>query len=343
MKPGICRSVNLFGLAVLTGIVLSAAFTFRHPWGITAFSDDGVTALPLREGEASVTLADNNDLPDPLVIPLKRAGRLFLIDATIDGVTGNLIFDTGSRNLLINSTYFRDHVSSRQISSKGITGDVGEVRKINLGKVEFASMEFSNLTAETANLGHFENLRGIKVLGMLGFSLIRNHEIVIDPLRNELKLYKIDGAGRRLNHSDDAFIAHHSQKIESNLPVLFLKGRIGGKTLNFCFDTAAETNVISSGAGKNVLSTITITRRTSLKGAGTGVREVLFGRMNDFTLGEKSLGNMETVITNLFALHEVYNTPIDGILGQSFLEHGIVCVNFVNRRADIRFIDSNDR
>src|SRR5512138_3041409 len=41
-------------------------------------------------------------------IPLKRAGRLFMIEVVIDGITGNLIFDTGASKLVLNSTYFRN-------------------------------------------------------------------------------------------------------------------------------------------------------------------------------------------------------------------------------------------
>jgi len=275
---------------------------------------------------------------DPVVIPLKRAGRLFLIEAIIDDQTGNLVFDTGARGLVLNSTYFRNYNKTGKINSAGITGDAGTVEQIAVSKIEFADLVFKNLTVEMANLGHIENQRGVKILGLIGFSMLRDFEIVIDPANSELNLFRIDKTGKRLNSSLAGFKSDYSQKIEGNTGILFLQGNIGGKTLKFCFDTAAETNVLSSCSNRNIMSTITITRRTKLKGAGSSVSEVLFGRMNDFMIGDRQIGNMETVITNLCALNEAYNTTIDGILGYSFLEHGIVCVNFVSSQVGIRFI-----
>jgi predicted aspartyl protease len=279
---------------------------------------------------------------DPVVIPLKRAGRLYLIEAVIDGVAGNLVFDTGARELLLNKTYFRNHVTSGSVNSSGITGGVSQVELITAGKVEFAGLAYEKLRAEVTDLAHIENRRGVKILGLVGFSLLKKFDLVFDPLNGQLFLYRLDGAGRRNNGVLPPFRADHRQKIPGTGHVVFMKGMVAGKTLNFCFDTAAETNVISKSAHKSVLSTITITRRSSLKGAGSGTSEVLFGTMNDFSLGDRKIDNMETVITSLFALDEVYNTSLDGVLGYSFFRNGEVNVNFVTREVGFRFLKGGD-
>lgn len=275
---------------------------------------------------------------DSVIIPMKRSGRLFLIEAMVDGETGNLVFDTGANGLVINSTYFRNHVKSVRTGSTGITGAVGSTEQISVGKIEFAGLVYKKLFADLANLGHIENRNGTKILGLIGFGMMRNFEIVIDPVNSELKLFRIDKTGNRLNSKTAGFKPDYSQKIEGNTNILFLKGSIGGKMLNFCFDTAAETNVLCSDCNKKIMNTLTITRRTALKGAGAAGAEVLFGRMNDFTIGDRQLPGMETIITNLDALSEAYGTHIDGMLGNSFMKHGIVCVNFVNRQFGIRFM-----
>lgn len=274
---------------------------------------------------------------DSVVIPLKQVGRLFLIDAKVEGQTGNLVFDTGANGLVLNSTYFRDHVRTGKVASNGITGAVGSVEQIAVDKLEFSDLTYQKLQADVTNLGHIENRRGVKILGLVGFSMMKNMEIVLDAARSELRLYKLDKTGKRTSPGSPEIKVHHTQKIEGNSNILFLKGRIAGKTLNFCFDTGAETNAISSDANKNILSTLTITRRMSLKGSGTVKSEVLFGRMNEFLIGEKQIPNMETIVTNLDALSEAYGTHIDGMLGYSFLEQGIISINFVKKQFGIRF------
>jgi predicted aspartyl protease len=280
---------------------------------------------------------------DSVIIPMKRAGRLFLIEAKVDGETGNLVFDTGANGLVLNSTYFRTYVKTGGGNSNGITGAVGSVEQISIGQIEFSDLIYKNLRADLANLGHIENRRGVKILGLIGFGMIRNLEIIIDPINSELKLFRIDKTGKRLNTSMSGFTPDYSQKIEGNSNILFLKATIGGKLLNFCFDTGAETNAISSDANKKIMSTVTITRRATLKGAGAAGAEVLFGRMNDFTIGNRQLPNMETIITNLDALSEAYGTHIDGMLGNSFINHGIVSVNFVNKQFGIRFTKGEEK
>jgi hypothetical protein len=274
---------------------------------------------------------------DSVVIPLKRAGRLFLIEALVDGEDGNLVFDTGANGLVLNSTYFRNHVRTGKVISNGITGSVGSIEQISVGQIEFAGLVYKKLKADVANLGHIENRRGVKILGLIGFGMIRNFEIVFDAKNSELKLFRMDKSGKRLNSNLWDSEYDHIQKIEGNSNILFLKGEIGGKSLNFCFDTGAETNAISSYSNKKIMSTLTITRRTALKGAGEAGLEVLFGRMNEFSVGNRQIPDMETIITNLDNLSESYGTTIDGMLGYSFMERGIVCINFIKGQFGIRF------
>lgn len=280
---------------------------------------------------------------DSVVIPLKRAGRLLLIEAKVGDETGNLVFDTGANGLVLNSTYFRNHVRSGGSTPTGVTGAVGVVEQIFVNRIEFAELSYKNIMADVTNLGHIENRRGVKILGLIGFSMMRKLEIVIDVRKNQLKLYRIDRDGNRLNSRLPEFKADHTQKIEGNTNILFLKGKIGGKTLNFCFDTGCETNVICSDCNRSIMNTLTITGRSKLTGAGSSGSEVLFGRMNDFTIGGKQIPNMDTVITNLDALSESYGTKIDGMLGYNFFEQGIICINFVKRQFGIRFIKSGQK
>jgi len=266
---------------------------------------------------------------DSVVIPLKRAGRLLLIDAKVEDQNGNLVFDTGANGLVLNSTYFRDHVRTNGTETGGITGAVGKVERIWIEKIGFGELTYQKLRADVVNLGHIENRRGVKILGLVGFSMMKNLEIVINAENNELRLFRLDREGNRIAGTSPGIKTDHTQKIEGNGNILFLKGSIAGKILNFCFDTGAETNTISSAANKNILSTLTITRRMELK--------VLFGRMNDFSLGEKKIAGMETIVTSLYAMSEAYNTRIDGMLGFSFLEQGTVSINFVKKQFGIQF------
>ena len=304
---------------------------------LSAYYSNNLSNFPFLTFQSNTYSPEFNLNSDSVVIPLKRAGRLFLIEAKIDDQIGNLVFDTGANGLVLNNTYFRNYTKSAGGISNGITGNVGPVEQIAIGKIEFSGISYKNLKADLVNLGHIENHRGVKILGLIGFSMMRNLEIIIDPQNSELKLIRIDKRGERVNHIASEFKTDFIQKIEGNTNIVFIRGRIAGKSLNFCFDTAAETNAISSDSNKSILNTLTIMRRSILKGAGSARSEVLFGRMNDFKIGEKEISQMETIITNLDALSDVYGTRTDGMLGYNFLQQGTFCINFVKKQFGIRF------
>ena len=335
MQLGQLRYKILFTLLAIAPVVPASSSSLKS-------AESELTSTPVSYSnpslQANIYTPDFNINADSIVIPLKRVGRLFLIDAKVGEETGNLVFDSGANGLVLNSTYFRNHVKSGGSTPTGVTGAVGTVEQIFVKQIEFAELSYKNIMADVTNLGHIENRRGVKILGLIGFSMMRKLEIVIDTKNNQLKLFRIDKDGNRLNNSSPKFNPDYTQKIVGNTNILFLKGIINGKTLNFCFDTGCETNVICSDCNRSIMNTLTITGRSALTGAGSSGSEVLFGRMNDFTIGNKQIPNMDTVITNLDALSEGYGTKIDGMLGYNFLEQGIISINFVKREFGIRFI-----
>ncbi len=285
-------------------------------------------------------VAFNNYASDPMgtlesvVVPLKRVGKLFLIEARVDDETGNFVFDTGSSRLVLNKTYFRNYRASESGVSGGVTGNTGAVGHIRIKRVDIANLGYDNLEADVTNLGHIENRRGVKILGLFGFSMLKNLEVVIDLNHSELRLFRIDKNGNRISASRRGKF-DIIQKVEQLQDVLFVQAKIGGKVLDFCLDTGAESNVLNSFSSKKVLSTVSIQRRSSLVGAGATRVEVLYGVMNDFSFGETQIGEMQTIITSLESMSESYGVPIDGMLGYDFFCKGEVCINMVKKELGI--------
>lgn len=274
---------------------------------------------------------------DSLTIPLKRVGKLLMVEVTIDGQFGNLIFDTGASNLVLNRTYFRDYSQSESIAPNGITGSLGKIYRTTIDSLKINGLLYHDVKVDLAELGHIENRRGVKVLGLFGFSLLNSFEVVIDIKNNVLKLYRVDKKGNQLSSPINNFVADYTQEAGVINNILFITGSIGGKSLRFCFDTGAEINAISNSEQRKVLSTISVNRRSKIGGAGSAVAEVLYGNMNDFSFGTNKIEDMQTIITNLSSLEEGYGTQFSGVLGFDFLEKGVICINLKKRQFSIRF------
>jgi predicted aspartyl protease len=264
-----------------------------------------------------------------LNIPLKRAGRLYLIEAKVDDQTGNFVFDTGATGLVLNSTYFRKYTGyEKPLASGSIIGSSTGIKRIAINRIEVGALYYKNIEADLADLGHIENRRGVKILGLFGLNMIDNFEVIFDARNNQLQLYLLDKEGNRLDTKNGDQKFDYTQKLDLHKKIMLLQGQVGDKLLNFCLDTGAETNVIDSHLPKKVLHTIQINRRSNLQGANAGNVEVLYGTMNELKLGEKQLGSMETIITSLERMSEAYGCTIDGMLGYDFWYKGVFCINF---------------
>jgi hypothetical protein len=274
-----------------------------------------VIAFHLPGGFTSVTL------------PLKRAGNLILLEALIDDIPGNLILDTGSGGIVLNSIYFRQGRKTGSLVAGGITGSTGPLTRIKIRNMQISEMFFEDITADVLDLGHIENARNVRILGFFGLSLVAGYEVVIDLKNSILELHPLDQSGNRSFESNKRpSMDLHIPVISSN-GVVFLDAFINERKLTFCLDTGAEANVLSSQLPGRVLNTVDIFRRSNLRGAGTQSVEVLYGVMHDFSIGTVSFPGMNTVVTNLSAMSNAFAVRIDGMLGCDFLEKGVFFIN----------------
>lgn len=335
------KLLNIWLVVVLVLLLSLQTFTLR---GEVLYADAPVTTdsptgyLPDEEVYRAEPLGDF----ESITIPLKRAGRLLLIETQVDGQSGNFVFDTGATGLVLNRTYFREYKAMNVETAHGITGRVGLVERIKVDRIDIGDLYYVNQTADMADLGHIENQRGVRILGLFGFDMIKGFEIEIDFAGNQLRLHRITKKGAKLDASSQSFKPDCVLPIIGRRDVVIVKGLIGENELNFCLDTGAETNAISARVGDEVLNEVSITRRTNLRGAGSSRREVLFGQLNQLTVGPKQFSSLDVVITPLDHLSEAYGTRIDGMLGFSFLENCIVCINLRKKEVGFKFKTKGD-
>lgn len=200
--------------------------------------------------------------------------------------------------------------------------------RIKVGRIDISDLYYKDIYADITDLGHIENRRGVKILGLFGLNMITSFEVTFDANNNELQLNRVDKQGKRLNTNFPDTKYDFTQTIFTQHNIMVIKGKIGDKMLNFCLDTGAESNVLSNAVSKKVMNTVTISRRSSMGGAGAATQEVLYGTMNEFEFGKYQFGDMQTVVTNLDAMCDSYGCNIDGMLGYDFWQKGVFRINF---------------
>jgi hypothetical protein len=280
--------------------------------------------------------------PDPapfadfktLVVPIKRAGNLIIVEAQVDTLEGNFVLDTGAPYLVLNETYFRDAPKIDDQDAGGINGQADGSFSTVVHNFRILDLQYSRLTADVTDLSAIENGRGIKVLGLLGTRLFSKFALTVDLFRNVLYIQKLDNNGEipeteRVFH--DRFMV---TPFKYTNDVMFIKGSINNNTLWFAFDTGAETNLLEYRVSKKI-GDMEVINRSKLTGIGGSVFEVVYAKFDNLRIGDRVYMKNRVLITDLEKMGRVYGSSIDGVLGYDFFVRGIFTINFVKKEFEM--------
>ncbi len=263
-------------------------------------------------------------------LPIKQVQNLLIIQATIEGQTGNFILDTGAPYLVLNKTYFRNAIQNRSMVSAGITGVGAEIESIIVKSFMLGEIQYKDIDADVVNLSAIENSKGIKILGLLGTNLFTSFEISIDARLGMFSIYKLDKAGTPLfRDSIKVDSATFTLPIIVKNDIVFLETKINGKVIMMCFDSAAEVNMLNTGVSKKVIEYFVVSKRASLVGSTGAKSQVISGVIKETVIGGVKFNVMPTYLASLTNLQMVYDNYFDGMLGFPFLFKGSVKINFV--------------
>lgn len=268
------------------------------------------------------------------VLPFSRAGNLIVIQAKADTTVGNFILDTGAPNLVLNLTYFRNYASTnKDAEGGGITGATATLQT-NDAKFFLGPIKYYKAEADLVNLGHIENSKGIKILGLLGMQLFKQFEMIIDYEKSLIYLHLISKKERNSYKSDML----KDTSTYSTVPIEIFEDKIltyinmAGKRLRFIVDTGAESNVLDSRLPNKIFANFIISKRVLLNGSGAKKVEALYGEMKDMKIGDQNLSSFPVLITNLEKMCYSYDTCLDGMLGFDFLSLHKIGFNFVTNK-----------
>ncbi|MBC7536586.1 MAG: aspartyl protease family protein [Ferruginibacter sp.] len=270
------------------------------------------------------------------VIPFTRAGNLVLIQAKADTIEGNFILDTGAPGLVLNVTYFRDYPSTSATTADqgGITGNTSNADPTIISRFSFGAVRYSLVEADRINLGHIENNKGVRILGLLGLQLFKRFEMILDYERNLLFLHLISKKESNIYASEQL----KDTALYNTFPITFLDNKLlttaemDGKKLKFLVDTGAESNVLDSRLPDKIFDNVTVTGRITLTGTGAKKTEALYGNIKNLKIGDLNISSLPVIVANLEKMCNAYDRCLDGMLGFDFLSLHKIGFNFVKRK-----------
>ncbi len=264
-------------------------------------------------------------------VPFRLAGNLLLIKATINGQSGDFILDTGAPELILNQSYFQGvRVPWEQISIVGLHGHGSEAMRFPVHGFAIGGLEIKQQYALSVDLKTVERVKGISLLGIIGYSVLKDFEILFDfdfqeltltPVKNK-KTPTVSDAGKPLVVFDLHLSGH----------IPYLVARVGKKKLRMGLDSGAEVNVLRQRANKKAKVDLDGARFLQIKSISHKQQTAKVGVLPNMAIDGFATGPLEMTVLGALPLNQSLSIDLDGLLGIPFLKKGKMALNYKRQK-----------
>lgn len=263
-------------------------------------------------------------------IPFRFVDNLLLVEATINGETGEFILDTGAPDLILNQAHFNGiRVPWALNDVVDFNGKASEARVLAVKGFSIGAMEIKKQHALCIDFTSVERLKKIRLLGVIGYAVLKDLDILFDFDQQEVSI-----SSNRGKHVDlfEGTSPEHSFKLRQNGHMLYLVVQAGKKKLRFGIDTGAEVNIFHEKSLKQVSGHFDMVKRVQVKGITSKQSIAVAGALHQLQIDKRPVGTMPVTVVNMSPLNNSLALDLDGILGIPFLKKGRVGLDFKERK-----------
>jgi hypothetical protein len=206
------------------------------------------TAAPLASVAQSATAAQAGprrvDAASVIELPFDLVGGLIVLrNLPLNEKRGDFILDTGSEfGLVVDSAPFAGQLRpSRYARARGATG-TNALQELPVSTFGLGAARYTGFAAQAAPLGHLRRYVGPKLLGFIGYELLRDYEVVVDYPRRRATFYTL----RTSKPTRRPYVRQDSVafKLVKGTPVAAC--RIGAAPVRLLLDTGAVTDQLDA-------------------------------------------------------------------------------------------------
>lgn len=248
---------------------------------------------------------------------IKLKHGITLIKGTVLSEKGYFILDTGAPGVILNNRYFKGgEPSDLEIST--IFTEISDIK--NLGTIAVTLNEETQQACEciTTDLRDPERALKVKLLGIIGYTFLKNFVVSCDYKRKEIVFSRVPLETKLKPNPltiDDHF--------------LIVEGTLNGTKVSACFDTGANICLFSEKLNKS--DNIIVTVHKKVRALSTSETKEKMGisivkDLNFFGVNEKkTIG----VFSDFFLDNEAIK--FDCIIGYSYFKRKRFIIDYLNK------------
>ena len=236
---------------------------------------------------------------------------MILVQAEMEGHLGNFILDTGSPTLIINDK----NITGEEEKWVNVTGEY-TARPVKINQFKWAGIQKNGIDAIALDISHLEQVYQRELLGVIGYRMFSEHEILIDAINKQITIFKTNTFSRKNKHKAIATIPF---KMHGHVPVVELV--IGTERCTFGLDSGCSANLIANELiNKMPESKYSVLRQSGLQGFSAEPKEVPVIGLEQVYISEWPISELEFLVTDLSKLKDS-GMELDGLLGYPFFEN----------------------
>lgn len=258
-------------------------------------------------------------------VPFDLEQGILFVEARLNGQEGTFILDTGAPTLIVNGKY-----SGSGDQAMLTVTEACQAREVTFDRFSWAGMELSGVEALMMDLSHLEKTYQRDLLGVIGYQMFADREILIDTRKKEIFIF----------HDDQPTTASFGTplrvipfSLQHHIPVI--RVQVGNSTLKLGFDSGCSINLIEKSAFEALPDfTYEAFSERNLQGFSPRSQRAEVILLDHLRIADLDVGEMEFLVADFSHLKEA-DVHIQGLLGFPFIQNSAFSINF--RRMEITF------
>lgn len=272
----------------------------------------------------------------PQLIQFFSFDNLILIPSFAEGKEGYLILDSGAEGLALNKKYFDDDQNvDENLTARGFNGRVNEVlvRKTNL---RISHHLWNDLKALVIDLEHLKPAKDLPIIGLIGFQIFGDYEVLLDFKTSSLILFNLDERGnvKASNYHQTPYDVSFPFKFKGHIPSIEIN--IEGLTLRMGIDTGSGIHLIHPKYKSELNSHLESVKNIQLQGTDQKNKQATLWKLHNINVSMLSFPPMGVAFTNINSFNSMlWGAKLDGVLGSNFLRQFMTSINFKKKEMHI--------
>jgi hypothetical protein len=288
---------------------------------VNTFSQSTVAYLETPTRYISASLSAAYDFID---IPVQIKNEKILIEAMLDGESGYLILDTGAPGIIVNQKVIAVNGGAKAYS---VNREL-PIQEAYVEELRWGGIQELNMPALAVDLSHFEKSLDLRILGLIGFDVLKDYLIIIDYPARKLMVRAI-GDSRELRNWAPRFSVPF--ELDQHVPIVEVE--IDGRPVRMGMDTGTGSNLIDKHlVNEHFPGLFKAEEQARLQGLDQKVSLVPSGRLEALSVGGFEIRDEQFLLAELEALRAATGLRMDGLLGYEFFKNYRCAIDFANKR-----------